>query len=115
MDLLGLLDLLERPLDHLVATLAIQAGGTRDILTIEDRVHQDHHQAMEATMEATHHLLMVEAILLGREEPQDLLGPATLRDQPAPGQVQGMNQRRWQEVDSPAVRMAVLRVQSRAV
>ena len=30
-------------------------------------------------MEATHHRLMVEAILLGREEPQDLLDPATLR------------------------------------
>ena len=37
MDLLGLLDPLERPLDHLEATLAILAGVTRDILTIEDR------------------------------------------------------------------------------
>ena len=37
MDLLDLLDPLERPLDPLVATLAILAGVTRDILTIEDR------------------------------------------------------------------------------
>ena len=37
MDLLGPLDPLELPLDHLVATLAILAGVTRAILTTEDR------------------------------------------------------------------------------
>ena len=37
LDLLGLLDPLEVPLDHQVVTLDILAGVTRDILTTEDR------------------------------------------------------------------------------
>jgi len=78
-DLRDLLDPLEVPLDHQVDTLAILAGVTRDILAIEDRVHQDLRQAMEATMEATRHLPTVEATLQEREALQDPPGPPTLR------------------------------------